>query len=148
MEQITEHIVQILSNGDWSWFFFFFFLRVEFCVKGKAGDTSEVSINITVLGSTSAVTRTPSFSVRPLKISQSRRRQVFPWQRWKHSEKAHRLIDESFPVSWSRRYHLCSAPFRRLTKSTIVFFHAIVTKVCIRPVLAQPYTYSDNIMTF
>lgn len=72
-----------LINRDWSWFFFFYFLRVEFCVKGKAGDTSEVSINIPVLGSTSAVTRTPSFSVRPLKISQSRRRQVFPWQRWK-----------------------------------------------------------------
>lgn len=29
-----------------------------------------------------------------------------------------------------------------------MFFHTIVTKVCIRPVLDKPYTYSDNKVTF
>lgn len=60
---------QTLTNRGRCWSPFFFFASfLEFYVKGKAGEASEVSININIVWSPSVVTCTPSSSVRPLKI--------------------------------------------------------------------------------
>lgn len=111
----TDHkpyCFQILTNQSQCWSLSFFFL-LEFCVKGKAEEASEVSININIVWSPSVVTCTPSSSMRPLKIKSQMA--GFPPSEMKVTKK--NTVESAVSGICARWVWWLPRPFRRLTKS-------------------------------